>query len=276
MNARQIWIETSEQLEKVYNRREAENMSYLLLEDLFEISREEVMLASKVDFDLKKLEKAVSRLLDSEPLQYVTGVSDFYGRKFLVTGDVLIPRPETEELVDMIIQQNSVVNPKILDIGTGSGCIAITLAMELSGQVYGSDVSMDAIAMAQRNASKLSTKVSFICNDVIKEAIPVNDLDVLVSNPPYIPEVDKTSMHANVLGYEPALALFVPDEDPLIFYQRIASEGRSALKRGGRIYFEIHERYGSEVKEILNSAGYKEVGIYRDMQDKDRIVSAIN
>jgi len=276
MNARQIWQETTKRLEKFYDTKEAENISFVLLEDLFRISREDVMLAVDNLIDEKKLENAISRLQNMEPVQYVTGVTYFFGRKFNVREGVLIPRPETEELVDLVIRQNEMSNPKVLDVGVGSGCIAISLALEIGGEVHGSDVSTDAIQLARWNAKKMDAEVNFILSDIMKEQGPVTNLDILVSNPPYIPERDKRMMFQNVLDYEPHVALFVPESDPLKFYKRIAQEGKRSLSTGGKLYFEIHEKFGAEVKELLVGLGYSLVKIYKDMQGKDRMISAVN
>lgn len=273
---KQIWEETAKQLEKVYDRREAENISYLLLEDLYEISRSSILTDDSLEIDKLILHDAIGRLLNNEPIQYVTGVTDFYGNKFHLQPGALIPRPETEELVDLIIRENKISKPRILDVGVGSGCIAITLAIETKGVVFGTDISEEAISMAKKNTADLGAQVAFSENDILHEKLPENELDILVSNPPYIPKAEKERMRENVTRYEPDLALFVPDDDPLIFYKRIADLGLSGLKRGGKLYFEIHENYGEEVKAYLQDVGYSEVKVHQDMQGKDRIVCATN
>jgi release factor glutamine methyltransferase len=273
---KQIWEETAKQLEKVYDRREAENISYLLLEDLYEISRSSILTDDSLEIDKLILHDAIGRLLNNEPIQYVTGVADFYGRKFHLQLGALIPRPETEELVDLIIRENKISKPRILDMGVGSGCIAITLAIETKGVVFGTDISEEAISIAKKNTADLGAQVDFFENDILHEELPENELDILVSNPPYIPKAEKERMRENVTRYEPDLALFVPDDDPLLFYRRIADLGLSGLKRGGKLYFEIHENFGEEVKAYLQDAGYSEVKVHQDMQGKDRIVCATN
>ncbi|WP_420576976.1 peptide chain release factor N(5)-glutamine methyltransferase [Ekhidna sp.] len=272
-NVKQIWQETAKQLEKVYDQREAGNISYLLLEDLFDVSRASILSAESLDVDHAKLKQAINRLLNHEPLQYVTGVADFYGRKFRMAPGALIPRPETEELVDLIVKENRIEKPKVLDVGVGSGCIAIALALELKGEVFGTDISEEALSIARSNADRLNANVDLIQSDILSERLPVNELDILVSNPPYIPQKEFEQMAKNVTNHEPELALFVPDDDPLIFYKRIAKEGLKSLKRGGKLYFEIHERFGSEVKMGLKKAGYSDVVVHKDMQGKDRMVS---
>ena len=276
MDVKQIWKKTSKQLEKVYARREAANVATLLLEDMFGLKRENIIADVEKEIDRDKLRETVERLLQNEPLQYVTKVAYFYGRKLKIRKGVFIPRPETEELVDLIIRENNVIKPKILDVGAGSGCIGITLALEIKGKVMGTDISEDALSAASANASQLGVSVTFKKNDVLDEELVEKQLDILVSNPPYIPESDKHEMRANVLDHEPDASLFVPKEDPLIFYRRIGEEGKRCLKTGGRLYFEIHERYGAEVKGLLKTLGYQNVRIHQDMQGKDRMVRAVN
>ena len=276
IDVRQIWEETTNRLEKVYERREAENISYILFEDIFHISKTDFLTREKRDIDRVLLNGYLKRLLDREPIQYVTGKVEFYERLFAVHPGALIPRPETEELVALILKENEIVEPNILEVGVGSGCIAISLALETGGNVIATDISNDAIATAKLNAEDLGAPISLLKHDVLSSKLPVSDLDILVSNPPYIPEVDKRKMDANVLDYEPQEALFVPDEDPLMFYKRIAEEGKKALKKGGKLYFEIHERFGIEMKDLLRSLNYIEVEVHQDMQGKDRMVSATN
>lgn len=248
----------------------------MLLEDLFGVDREEILLASTQSVDKDKLDLSIEKLLNHEPIQYVTGVAHFYGRTFRIQRGALIPRPETEELVDLIVRENRVSVPKILDVGVGSGCIAISLALALQGDVSGTDVSTDALIIASGNAANLGANVEFIRHDILNEPLAVGNLDVLVSNPPYIPESDRKDMAANVLQFEPSTALFVPNDDPLVFYKSIAKAGRHSLKSTGKLYFEIHEQFGHEVKQLLEELGYTGVRIHKDMQGKERMVSAIN
>ena len=275
-NVKQIWKETSKQLEKVYDRREAETIAYLLLEDTFDVKRTDILVQETKDVSLDKFENSINRLLNSEPIQYVTGIADFYGRKFHLSPGVLIPRPETEDLCELIIKENKSARPKIMDVGVGSGCITITLAAELDGDVFGIDVSDKAIEIASGNAERLGIRSTFLISDVLQEELPENNLDILVSNPPYIPFQDQKDMRENVLEYEPEISLFVPDEDPILFYKCIGDCGINSLKSGGKLYFEIHENFGSRVKDYLQKVGYVDVNIHQDMQGKDRMISAIN
>ena len=273
-NVRQIWQETAKQLEKVYDQREAKNISYLLFEDLLGAGKTDILAGDTKELDEKQLVQAVARLLDHEPIQYVTGVSDFYGRKFSVEPGVLIPRPETEELVDLILKENKLKNPRIMDVGVGSGCIAITLSLESGGEVFGTDLSDEALDISRKNADSLGANVTFFQHDILSKELPEKELDILVSNPPYIPQRERGQMNTNVTAHEPEQALFVPDDDPIIFYKRIAEMGLKSLNKSGRLYFEIHENFGAEIKDYLEQIGYSAVIIHQDMQGKDRMVSA--
>ncbi len=274
--AQQIWEETTKKLQKVYDRREAENITYQLLADLFGILKTDILLNEQKKLDQDLLKSSVTKLLNSQPVQYVTGSTYFYGRQFQLEPGVLIPRPETEELVDLIIKGVSKEEPRILEVGVGSGCIAVTLSLEVGGKIYGTDVSDQALQMAEVNNHHHSGSVTLLAHDILKEELPVSELDFLVSNPPYIPISEKKKMHANVLNFEPEIALFVPDEDPLLFYRRIAIEGRRVLNDHGKLYFEIHENLGDEVTRLLSESGYTSVMVIQDMQGKDRMVVATN
>lgn len=228
--------------------------------------------------DEKDLPKALlidfEKLKSNEPIQYILGHGPFYGRDFLVTEDTLIPRNETEELVHLIIKENPKPNLRVLDIGTGTGCIPITLALEMnSPEVYAIDISEKALEVSYENAENLHTKVNFSKCDILKEKPQVADLDILVSNPPYIPLAEKGQMHRNVMDFEPDLALFVSDSDPLIFYRTISEIGKQLLKTTGKIYFEINERFGKEVSEVMVASGYQNVRVIKDLNGKDRIVA---
>lgn len=216
------------------------------------------------------------RLLKHEPVQYVLKESWFCGIKFYVDNNVLIPRPETEELVEWIVNECKPKNKelKILDIGTGSGCIPISLKRKLpAAEVWSCDISKGAIEVAKKNAASASTAINFIALDFLNKAerdkLPT--FDIIVSNPPYIPEKDKAHMSPNVLSYEPATALFVPDNDVLVFYAAIADFGKEHLTQHGNIFLEIHEDLGKAVVELLSNNGYA-AELKKDMQQKDRMV----
>jgi release factor glutamine methyltransferase len=260
-----------------YSTEEAENLINWLLEHHLGLRRVDMMhfldekdlpAALKLDFE---------KLKAGEPIQYILGKGPFYGREFLVNEYTLIPRNETEELVHLIIKENPRAGLKILDIGAGTGCIPISLDLEMkSPEVYGIDISEKALEVARKNGELLKSNVSFLKCDILTEMPNVPELDVLVSNPPYVPESEKSEMHRNVLDFEPELALFVPDQDPLLFYRVIGEKGKQLLKPGGKLYFEIHEKFGSEVAELLTSLGYQEVKVMKDLNGKERIASARN
>jgi release factor glutamine methyltransferase len=228
------------------------------------------------DQEKKKLETIITRINRHEPIQYILGYAYFYGRKFKVSPAVLIPRPETELLIEEVLKE---VNPhtpgSILDIGTGSGCISITLAKELPEKnILTLDVSDEALLIARENALNLNAPIEFYQVNALTEKFPCHDLEMIVSNPPYIAVDEKELMKKNVLDYEPHLALFVPDSDPLLFYRMIAEKGIRSLRKNGKLLVEINERFGVEVAAIFKEAGFNTVCIIKDLQQKDRIVLA--
>lgn len=260
-----------------YSTEEAENLVNWLLEHHLGLRRVDMMHFLAEEDLPEVLKKDFEKLKAGEPIQYILGKGPFYGREFLVNEHTLIPRNETEELVHLIIKENPRAGLKILDIGTGTGCIPISLDLEMkSPEVYGIDISEKALEVAQKNGELLKSNVTFLKCDILNEMPNVPELDILVSNPPYVPEAEKSEMHRNVLDFEPGLALFVPDQDPLLFYRVIGEKGKQLLKPGGELYFEIHERFGSEVAELLTSLGYRDVKVVRDLNEKERIASAIN
>jgi release factor glutamine methyltransferase len=264
------------QLAGTYPITELKSVVRILLEDLFGISRMDMVLKKEVNVDAHALKEALERLRHHEPVQYVVGKALFLDREFRVAPGVLIPRPETEELVQWILEEKEQPNPVIWDIGTGSGCIAVSLALALPGaKVFGTDFSESALQIAQANADALHADVTFIHSDILLEAPALPAPYIIVSNPPYIPAGERTTMHANVTKHEPESALFVPDADPLLFYRRIAEVAKDALAPYGRLYFEIHEKRGAEVKQLLEQLGYQNVEIKRDMQGKDRMVRGV-
>lgn len=231
------------------------------------------------DSEKKQIREITERLRQMEPIQYILGIADFYSLAFEVNPAVLIPRPETEELVEHIIRDNDGKAITLLDIGTGSGCIAITLAKQLKqARVSAVDISAEALSVAHRNAVRNDADVAFIQTDILcpeqAEADIAGHFDLIVSNPPYIIEEEKGAMERNVLDYEPHLALFVADHDPLLFYRAIARFGKKKLNGGGHLYFEINARYGAETAGMLCNEGYKNIELIKDLSDKDRIVKA--
>lgn len=266
-------------LSDVYGELEARAMTELMFDDLKGWSRVDLIMNDGFtlsDYIIGKLEDYATRILEGEPVQYVTGRARFYGLDLKVTPDVLIPRPETEELVDMIVDQNKTSDLRVLDVGTGSGAIAIALARNLKfSEVTAIDVSKEALEIAQENARMRHAPVRFIEKDIFSWTPVQDSYDIIVSNPPYIAQKEMSSMERNVLDHEPHLALFVPDDDPLRFYRRIAEIGRNALVAGGKLYFEINPIYADGLSELLSRLGYEDVTIKKDMQGLQRFATAV-
>ncbi len=227
-------------------------------------------------FFSEKLHDITSRLLAHEPIQYILGKAQFHGHEFTVTPATLIPRPETEQLVDIIVDENPDSDLRVLDIGTGSGCIAVSLALALKwAQVTAIDISQDALDIAKENAVTNKAKVQYLKADALKlTTLPCEPLDIIVSNPPYVCESERSGMENNVLDYEPHTALFVPDDDPLRFYRAIARYAANALTPGGRIYLEINRKYGSEIASLLTKQGFEDATVMLDSFGNARFVKA--
>ena len=251
---------------------ETQAIALALMRQFYLLTLTDILSEKKVEFvDLSSI---IERLNRQEPLHYILGEADFYGRKFIVNPSVLIPRPETELLVQEVLQSRP-KTPRIIDIGTGSGCIAITLSLEIANsKVYALEVNQKTLDTAKSNALKFDAPVQFIHADFLVDDIDLDPLDILVSNPPYIKESEKQFMKSNVLDHEPHQALFVPNEDPLIFLKAIASKGKSLLKPSGKVFVEINEKFGDEVKELFELSGFNEVKILKDLDQKDRILTA--
>ena len=263
-----------------YPDTEASAIAKAILTDVFQLSTTDLYASKDMNFSTnqaEKLEVIITRLRANEPLQYILGNCYFCGLDFHVEPGVLIPRPETAELVEWIISDcNSSDSPiRILDIGTGSGCISISLAKNLpQSEVHAWDISEDAIRIASDNANRLNANVRFRQTDVLGQ-IPTNTMmNVIVSNPPYITEAERTDMDANVTDWEPDTALFVPDNTPLLFYERIADIGKQILTPDGTIYFEINQRFGTETVDMLRKKGYRNVELRKDLSGNDRMIKA--
>lgn len=221
------------------------------------------------------LYNTINRLQEYEPIQYIQGYSYFCGLRFKVTPATLIPRPETSELVEWIASEYSGKIVNILDIGTGSGCIAISLAHKLpESKVTAWDISAEALTVATENSRNNGTEVTFEHVDILSYEPKSAHFDIIVSNPPYIKENEKSAMHNNVLDWEPHTALFVPDSDPLLFYRTIAKKGLTLLKSGGTLYFEINRAHGAETVEMLADYGYTGIELHKDFADNDRMIKA--
>lgn len=257
--------------------QEVQAMIRIICEDVFNYDQVDVALRQESElpvFAQERVTDIITRLRRYEPLQYIVGVARFHGHKFKVTPSVLIPRPETEQLVDLIIDENPSSDLRVLDMGTGSGCIAISLARALKfAQVDALDVSRDALVVARENAAAMKVKVRFFESDMLAPQ-PAARYDIIVSNPPYVCWSERESMEPNVKDYEPGQALFVPDNDPLLFYKSIAPYAVQSLERGGRLYLEINQRFGNEIKRLLEESGFDEVRIIEDSYGKVRFAAA--
>lgn len=275
-------------LETLYETREAQAIVRTILEIRFEMSYTDIVCGKVNELSAdkeKELEEIMRRLENGEPLQYILGEAEFAGRTFHVEPGVLIPRPETAELCRLIVDDIKAIHKDtesivITDVGTGSGCIAITLSLELlNSKVRAYDISTKALEIAKKNAELLGADVDFEIQDALRlEPKSVDDkfMHIIVSNPPYIAEKEKEEMCKNVLDYEPSLALFVSDEDPLIFYRSIAEYGVKNLKDGDRIYYEINPIYAQEMVELMESLGYRDIKIANDLYGKQRMLRAIH
>lgn len=274
LQLRDIFNQVKASLTPLFGNLEAESLAFILLEHFLDVRRIDLIQQKTIPALPENFEVAVKRLLQHEPVQYIIGKAPFYGYDYLVEPAVLIPRNETEELVHWMLEQYKSGKYRLLDIGTGSGCIPITLALENpEAEVFGIDVSEAALEVAEKNSQKLSASVQWFQLDILIDDIPVSNLDAVVSNPPYVRSSEKALMSPNVVEYEPHLALFVPDEDALLFYRVIAQKAKKALKPHGRIYFEINEALGPEVVELLVREGYTAVKLKEDINGKHRMVS---
>jgi release factor glutamine methyltransferase len=268
-------------LKAQYPEREIDAISDILLGTRFGLKKHELGLKRNdilSQTDLEWFERAIRKLKAGYPVQYITGQVEFYGLSLDVTKDVLIPRPETEELVGWIIEGITNPRPLILDIGTGSGCIALALKKHIPGsQVMATDVNEATLLVASRNALKLELDIPFIQHDILDANPPKNwpRADIIASNPPYIPISEKITMAPHVTAHEPQEALFVPDENPLLFYFSIAGFARQQLKKGGQLYLEVHEKFGSRVIDLLQENGFHGAELRQDINGKDRMIKAI-
>lgn len=264
----------------LYSIEERDQIIATIFEALTGLSK--IDLRMKGDLALSKeilnqFEEITKRLIKNEPVQYILGFSWFAGMKLKVTPDVLIPRQETEELVDWIVKENKKQNPLILDLCTGSGCIALGLKKSIiNSQVIAIDISEKALLVASENALTNLLEIEFLQSDILKTDLIHNDIDIIVSNPPYVKASEVIEMKSNVIDYEPHLALFVSDDDPLIFYKRLAVLAKKSLKKSGKIYLEINEKLSNETAELLELQGFHEIRVRKDLNDRFRMISATN
>ncbi|MBN2348512.1 MAG: peptide chain release factor N(5)-glutamine methyltransferase [Bacteroidales bacterium] len=268
-------------LDLLYPKSEIQSFMHLIFEHLLGFSKIDLHIHNDKNITIRQFEQiniCTKQLEKFVPIQYILGVTDFYGLKMKLNQHVLIPRPETEELVDLIIRENEFQSVNILDIGTGSGCIAIALAKFIhQSKVDALDISENALDLASKNALIHEVDVRFFLADILQNNNfeLLKNYHIIVSNPPYVTEKEKQFMEANVLLYEPHQALFVSDSSPLLFYEKIAAFGKKNLYPEGKIYAEINEAYGTEVKNLFLNFEYSDVGIIKDIHSKNRIVKAI-
>ena len=272
MTYRQLW----QRLVPVYGEGEAQAIARLIYEVRYGLTLSDLLMGRDSSVPQDELEQIAIRLERQEPVQYILGQADFYGRTFVVNEHVLIPRPETEELCQWILTTDAT---NILDIGTGSGCIAITLAAEMpEAEVTAWDISEEALKVAKENAKRINVHVKFEQVDILHLPSSILHLtsafDLIVSNPPYICNKERETMEANVLEHEPHTALFVPNDDPLLFYRAIAQYGQTALKEGGWLYFEINPLYAEDLRAILSKMSYYDIEIKEDQYGKQRMIRA--
>jgi len=274
-SSKSLFNQLVSEITSVYEENEAKSIVYLLLKQTLNLSKTDILLDNYIgqSFDFQEI---IHRLKAQEPIQYIIGETEFYGRKFKVTPDTLIPRPETEELVQLTV--NSLESPLfILDIGTGSGCIAISLACEFpNAQVYAYDISENTLKVAKENAVINNVNIFFEQVDILKP-IPnsPNLFHAIVSNPPYVMNAEKLKMEQNVLDYEPHLALFVEDSNPLVFYKAIVEFASKNLVNKGLCVVEINQAFGLETAELFWNQGFRYVEVVKDMFRKDRMIKAI-
>lgn len=267
-----------QQLQNFYPLTEVQTFYFMLLEHYAKCNKTTVLACPKEPLAEKivtPIKEAIRELQNHKPIQYILGETVFFSYRFLVDENVLIPRPETEELVDWVL---TTVIPtskplKIIDIGTGSGCIAISLAKSLpNAEVTAVDVSAKALQVARRNAKLNGVTINFLQQDILQTTTLPDTYDIIISNPPYVRSLEKAEMQANVLEYEPHLALFVSDTDPLLFYDRIAALARRALSPQGSLFFEINQYLGEEMKALLKAKGFEKVVLRQDLSGNDRMI----
>ncbi|MBD80095.1 MAG: protein-(glutamine-N5) methyltransferase, release factor-specific [Crocinitomicaceae bacterium] len=268
------------QLEGQYTKSEIKTVQRHLIEHYYNISSARQIVEKQhrlSESELLKIIFAMKEMKEGTPLQYVVGDAEFCGRTFKVNSNVLIPRPETEELVQWLLETNESASPSVLDIGTGSGCIPITIKSELpNSKVSACDVSMNVLKVAISNEKLNQVEIDWYILDVLSTNQPFkeNQFDIIISNPPYVLKSDMDSMDNNVLEHEPHLALFVDDSDPLLFYRTIADRAKVWLKPGGDLFFEIHEKQGKQVVNLLTEMEYSSIELRKDLSGKDRMVKA--
>lgn len=278
-SSKKIYSQVLDQLVQVYDKNEASQLARMLLEDVLNVTFEKIVMDEKISYPdnlRRELFTKVEEVIKNTPIQYVLGKARFYGREFFVNPSVLIPRQETEELINEILLDNKRPGLEILDIGSGSGCIGITLALELpNSKLTALDVDEDVLDSTQQNAQNYGLGLELIQADILRMDRLTSKYDLIVSNPPYVVESEKVHMHANVLNHEPSIALFVTDDNPLIFYKKILGLSKNHLKPNGKLYFEINERYGADLVKLCEDLNCSRFKLIRDLNGKDRILKVM-
>lgn len=262
-----------EELSGIVDDREIISWGYLTIEHLLGFNRSDCIIYEDREITVRILDRIMQIIADlktKKPLQYILGIAEFYGLQFKVNEYTLIPRPETEQLVDWILKEEF---HSALDIGTGTGCIPIVLAKNTNAKISAIEISEDAVKVAKENARINGVKITFFRQDIL-QATTLPKVDLIVSNPPYVLESEKEEMNQNVLEFEPHLALFISKNDPLLFYKKIGVLAAKFLNCGGRLYFEINEKYGDEIMKMLSEIGFVDIKLKKDINDKDRMLKA--
>lgn len=273
---REIFLQLRDVASELYGEDEGRQIAEMIVLAKGGISRNELLIEPNKELEINDIDRIIAELREWRPVQYIIGTASFNDMELEVSEGVLIPRPETEELVEWVTSE-APHGAKIVDVCTGSGCIAIALGRRVkSSRVWGIDISQDALAIARRNAAKYAPSVELIKGDALGDFSQLIDgeVDAVVSNPPYIPLSDRSLMRRNVTDHEPSIALFVEDDDPLLFYRSIARTARKMLKVGGKLYFEIYENFATEMVDMFTTEGYSNIVVREDFRAKQRMVCA--
>lgn len=273
---REIFLQLRDVARELYGDDEGRQIAEMIVLAKGGISRNELLIEPNKELEINDIDRIIAELREWRPVQYIIGVASFDDMELEVSESVLIPRPETEELVEWVAAE-APCGANIVDVCTGSGCIAIALSRRVkSSRVWGIDISNDALNIARRNAAKYAPSVELIKGDALADFAQLieDEVDVVVSNPPYIPLSDRSLMRRNVTEHEPSIALFVEDDDPLLFYRSIARTARKMLKVGGKLYFEIYENFATEMVDMLTTEGYSNIVVREDFRAKPRMICA--
>lgn len=278
-SSKETYFNVINEIIAIYGEDESRQLTKMLMEDLFSISFEKILIDEQIhinDAQHELLNEKVGQLKNFMPIQYVLGKANFFGREFYVSPSVLIPRQETEELINEILLDNRRPGLSVLDIGAGSGCIGLTLGLELkSPKISCLDIDEDALDVTRRNAENLGVMAHCQHSDILSAEKLNGKYDIIVSNPPYVTESEKQQMQNNVLKHEPEKALFVPDNNPLLFYKKIIDLAKESLLKKGKIYFEINENFGLDILQLCEQSGCSFIKLIQDIHGKDRIIKAM-